>query len=232
MIVVTVLVYKLIHYNSIRSPALLCTSCSNSKFALPSLYNLIEFSPNDQNTLELFVSIIKRTNIYIPSGKFVLNRSIPMEVRLIIHSHCHIDVNNFPFKFLIQIKYFPQSKVFSSKQGIARARLKMSRTFLPRVGPCLLLNLCCYYNFYFSVVSTDQTVQLSVEEVCRSLYNWVIHFPRSTRTSNQILISVLKSLRILREKVQENFLSNVSNILPPTTKPNNTFHSPIDTIVT
>jgi hypothetical protein len=35
---------------------------------------------NDQNTLKLFVSI-KRTNIYISSGKFVLNRLISMEVR-------------------------------------------------------------------------------------------------------------------------------------------------------
>jgi hypothetical protein len=37
-------------------------------------------SPNDQNTLKLFLSI-KRTNIYISSHKFVLNKSIAMEVR-------------------------------------------------------------------------------------------------------------------------------------------------------
>jgi hypothetical protein len=40
----------------------------------------IEFSPNDQNTLKLFLSI-KRTNNYILSDKFVLYRLIPMEVR-------------------------------------------------------------------------------------------------------------------------------------------------------
>jgi hypothetical protein len=51
------------------------------------------------------------------------------------------------------------------------------------------------------------------------------HFPQSTWTSNQNLISVIKPRRILREKVQENFLSNVSNILPPTTEPNNTLHT-------
>jgi hypothetical protein len=34
---------------------------------------------------------VKRINIYISSDKFVLNRSIPMEVWLIIHSHCHDD---------------------------------------------------------------------------------------------------------------------------------------------
>jgi hypothetical protein len=39
------------------------------------------------------------------------------------------------------------------------------------------------------------------------------------------LIPVLKTHRILREKVKENFLSNVSNILPPTTEPNNTLHT-------
>jgi hypothetical protein len=43
---------------------------------LPAIpVNLIEFSPNDQNTPKLFSSI-KR------SYKYVLNRSIPMEVRL------------------------------------------------------------------------------------------------------------------------------------------------------
>jgi hypothetical protein len=48
---------------------------------LPAIpINLIGFSPNDQNTPKLFVSI-KRTNIYISSDKFVLNRSISMEVR-------------------------------------------------------------------------------------------------------------------------------------------------------
>jgi hypothetical protein len=39
------------------------------------------------------------------------------------------------------------------------------------------------------------------------------------------LISVLKTRRILQGKVQENFLSNVSNILPPTAEPNNTLHT-------
>jgi hypothetical protein len=47
---------------------------------LPSLYDLIEFSPNDQNTPKLFLSN-KRTNIYILSNKYVLIRSISMEVR-------------------------------------------------------------------------------------------------------------------------------------------------------
>jgi hypothetical protein len=41
--------------------------------SLPSLYNLIESSPNDQNTLKLFLSI-KHTNTYISSYKFVLDR--------------------------------------------------------------------------------------------------------------------------------------------------------------
>jgi hypothetical protein len=50
------------------------------EICLPSLYNLIEFSPNDQNTPKLFLSI-KRTNIYILSGKFVYNRLVPMEVQ-------------------------------------------------------------------------------------------------------------------------------------------------------
>jgi hypothetical protein len=40
---------------------------------------LIEFPPNDQNTPKLFLSI-KRTNDYILSYKFVLIKSIAMEV--------------------------------------------------------------------------------------------------------------------------------------------------------
>jgi hypothetical protein len=48
---------------------------------LPAIpVNLIEFSPNDQNTPKNFLSI-KRTNIYISSGKFIFKRSVPMEVR-------------------------------------------------------------------------------------------------------------------------------------------------------
>jgi hypothetical protein len=48
---------------------------------LPAIpVNLIEFSPNDQNTPEMFPPI-KRTNIYILSDKYVLNRLIPMEVQ-------------------------------------------------------------------------------------------------------------------------------------------------------
>jgi hypothetical protein len=48
---------------------------------LPAIpVNLIEFSPNDQNTPKLFVPI-KSTDIYISSNKYVLNRSLPMEVR-------------------------------------------------------------------------------------------------------------------------------------------------------
>jgi hypothetical protein len=76
----SVLLLYLLLYYMIFNPLLLCTSSWRFEICLPSLYMLIEFSPNDQNTLKLFVSI-KRTNIYILSYKFVLNRSIPMEVR-------------------------------------------------------------------------------------------------------------------------------------------------------
>jgi hypothetical protein len=72
-------VYLLLYY-LIFNPPLLCTSSWRFEICLPSLYILIEFSPNDQITLRLFISI-KRTNVYISSNKFVLNRSIPMEVR-------------------------------------------------------------------------------------------------------------------------------------------------------
>jgi hypothetical protein len=74
---------------------------------LPSLYILIEFFPNDQNTPKLFLSI-KRTNIYISSYKFVLIRSIAMEVRFDTY-HCHDDVIIFPFQFLIISKEFSLS---------------------------------------------------------------------------------------------------------------------------
>jgi hypothetical protein len=80
LIETSVLVVYLLLYHLIFNLPLLCTSCGDSKIRLPYLYILIEFSPNDQNTPKLFVSI-KRTNIYIPSYKFVLNRLIPMEVR-------------------------------------------------------------------------------------------------------------------------------------------------------
>jgi hypothetical protein len=44
------------------------------------MYNVITFSPKDQISPKLFV-LIKRTIIYISSGKFVLNKSISMELR-------------------------------------------------------------------------------------------------------------------------------------------------------
>jgi hypothetical protein len=82
LIETSVLVVYLLLYYLISNLPLLCTSCGDSKICLPCLYILIEFSPNDQNTMKIFLSI-KRTNIYISSGKFVLNRLISMEVRLI-----------------------------------------------------------------------------------------------------------------------------------------------------
>jgi hypothetical protein len=80
LIETSVLVVYLLLYYLIFNLPLLCTSSWRFKICLPSLYNLIEFSPNDQNTPKLFVPI-KHTNIYILSFEFVLNRLIPMEVR-------------------------------------------------------------------------------------------------------------------------------------------------------
>jgi hypothetical protein len=80
LIETSVLVVYLLLYYLIFNPPLLCTSCGDSKICVPSLYILIEFSPNDQNTPKLFLSI-KHTNIYVLSNKFVLNRLISMEVR-------------------------------------------------------------------------------------------------------------------------------------------------------
>jgi hypothetical protein len=80
LIETSVLVVYLLLYYLIFNLPLLCTSSWRFENRLPSLYILIEFSPNDQNTLKLFLSI-KRTNIYISSYKYVLNRLIPMEVR-------------------------------------------------------------------------------------------------------------------------------------------------------
>jgi hypothetical protein len=80
LIETSVLVVDLLLYYLIFNPSLLCTSSWQFEIRLPSLYILIEFSPNDQNSLKLFLSI-KRTNIYISSDKFVLNSSIPMEVQ-------------------------------------------------------------------------------------------------------------------------------------------------------
>lgn len=38
-----------------------------------------------------------------------------------------------------------------------------------------LLNLCRYYDFYISVVGTNQIVQLTIEEWCHTLlYDWVM----------------------------------------------------------
>jgi hypothetical protein len=72
--------YLLLHY-LIFNPPLLCTSSWRFEICLPSLYDLIEFSPNDQIQAKLFLPI-NSTDIYISSHKFVLNRSISMEVRL------------------------------------------------------------------------------------------------------------------------------------------------------
>jgi hypothetical protein len=71
--------YLLLHY-LIFNPPLLCTSSWRFEIRLPPTYNLIEFSPNDQIQPKLFVPI-NSTDIYISSHKFVLNRSISMEVR-------------------------------------------------------------------------------------------------------------------------------------------------------
>jgi hypothetical protein len=54
------------------------------------MYNPIEYSPNDQIPPKLFVPI-NSTDIYISSGKFVMNGAISIEVRF-MHSHCHDDV--------------------------------------------------------------------------------------------------------------------------------------------
>jgi hypothetical protein len=43
------------------------------------MYNPIAFSPNDQIQPKLFV-LINSTDIYISSNKFILNKSISMEV--------------------------------------------------------------------------------------------------------------------------------------------------------
>jgi hypothetical protein len=64
---------------SVYYPPLLCTSCDVSKICLPSIYIPIECSPNDQTPPKLFVSI-NSTDIYISSCKFVLNKSISMEI--------------------------------------------------------------------------------------------------------------------------------------------------------
>jgi hypothetical protein len=79
LIETSVLVVYLLIYYLIFNPPLLCTSSWRFEICLPSLYNLIEFSPNDQNTPKLFLSI-KHTDIYISSNKFVLNRPVSMEV--------------------------------------------------------------------------------------------------------------------------------------------------------
>jgi hypothetical protein len=81
LIETSVLVVYLLLCYLIFIPPLLCTSSWRFEICLPSLYNLIEFSPDDQNTPKHFVPI-KHTNIYISSNKYVLKRSLPMEVQL------------------------------------------------------------------------------------------------------------------------------------------------------
>ena len=69
----------LLLYGSICNPPLYF-SFGDSKICLPSLYNLTVFSSTDRIDPNLFLPI-KSTNIYISFGKFILNRSISMEVR-------------------------------------------------------------------------------------------------------------------------------------------------------
>ena len=73
------LLYLLVHY-LIFNPPLLCTSSWRFEICLPPIYDLIAFSPDDQIQPKLFVPI-KGTNTYISSNRFVLNRSISMELR-------------------------------------------------------------------------------------------------------------------------------------------------------
>mmetsp|Transcript_5440 Transcript_5440/g.6004 ORF Transcript_5440/g.6004 Transcript_5440/m.6004 type:complete len:96 (+) Transcript_5440:172-459(+) len=55
-------------------------NCWRFEICLPVIYDPIEFSPDGQITPKLFYSL-NSTNIYILSGKRMLNGSISMEVR-------------------------------------------------------------------------------------------------------------------------------------------------------
>ena len=69
---------------------------------LPPIYNLIEFSPNDQIQPNFF-SLIKRIDIYISSYKLLLNRLISMEVRFNTFPMSWW-LDNFPFQYWIIFK--------------------------------------------------------------------------------------------------------------------------------
>ena len=71
--------YLLIYYLIFNFP-LLCTSSWRFEICLPSIYDHIQFSPNDQIQPKLFVPI-NRIVIYISSYKVVWNKPISMEVR-------------------------------------------------------------------------------------------------------------------------------------------------------
>ena len=103
--------YLLVHYLIFNLP-LLCTSSWRFEICLPPIYNLIEFSPNDQIQPKLFV-LVKCRDTYISSMKFVLNRVISMEVRF----------NTFPLsvsKERIPISILNNLKEFSLSRGMAQ----------------------------------------------------------------------------------------------------------------
>ena len=80
LIETSVLVLYLSIHSLIFNFPLLCTSSWRFEICLPPMYNLIEFSSNNQITPKLFSSL-NSTNIYISSYKRMLNRAISMEVR-------------------------------------------------------------------------------------------------------------------------------------------------------
>jgi hypothetical protein len=63
------------------------------------------------------------------------------------------------------------------------------------------------------------------DESAIPFYLWNDRLPAIDADVKPNLIPVLKTRRILRGKVLANFLSNLSNILPPTTESNNTLHT-------
>jgi hypothetical protein len=149
------------------NPPLLCTSSWRFEICLPSLYILIEFSPNDQNTLKLFVSI-KRTNIYISSYKCVLNRSIPMEVRFDTFPLSPL-LNNFPFQFLIFSRIFLVARYCAHSKNSHQSGTFPEWVELCSIPPwdkiCVILTRCK------SLLDSSKLVQifLPCSSFCRKL---------------------------------------------------------------
>ena len=98
--------FYLLEYHSIHNPPLICTSCGDSKFDLPSLYNLTEY------------------HLFLPNISSLIWQW-RFEEFLFPFFHCHVD------GIVFHSNSYAQKLIYLNKKY--HSQLKMSRKILPRI---------------------------------------------------------------------------------------------------